>query len=215
MNDKEIAFIGKITAGITHEIKNVLASIKEISGLMEDILSMDNDESFKHREKFQKVLPKISEQVKRGVELTVQLNKFSHLADEEKSEVELNELTRHLIFLTSRFARLKNIAVQPEFNSQNLGIFTNPFKLQMAMYYCLNLFLTRLPNDSQIIIQLKDQNGSYHISISSKQKAVFEDTSSTEILLIKDITNSLGMILQYDFNVPVIEIQIPILTKNT
>ena len=32
----EIVFFGKITAGITHEMKNVLAIIKESSGLVED-----------------------------------------------------------------------------------------------------------------------------------------------------------------------------------
>ena len=74
MSEKEIAFIGKITAGVTHEINNALASIKEISGLMEDLISMSSTDSFPHQEKFLKVLPKIREQVQRSVKLTTQLN---------------------------------------------------------------------------------------------------------------------------------------------
>ncbi len=112
MNEKEIAFIGKITAGVTHEINNALASIKEISGLMEDLISMSSTDSFPHQEKFLKVLPKIREQVQRSVKLTTKLNKFSHLTDTPKVQVELNDFIEHLIFLTQRFARIKNVELQ-------------------------------------------------------------------------------------------------------
>ena len=33
---RQVAFFGRMTAGITHEMKNVLAIIKESSGLMQD-----------------------------------------------------------------------------------------------------------------------------------------------------------------------------------
>ena len=49
---KEVVFFGKITAGITHEIKNVLAIIQESSGLMEDILAVTEDDTFSNKDKF-------------------------------------------------------------------------------------------------------------------------------------------------------------------
>ena len=85
MKEKEIEFIGKITAGVTHEVNNVLASIREISGLMTDILSITNEDSFPRKEKFQTSLQKIQNQVQRGIKLTSQLNKFSHLPDNEQN----------------------------------------------------------------------------------------------------------------------------------
>ena len=112
MNEKEIKFIGKITAGVTHEVNNVLASIREISGLMTDILSITDEKSFPRKEKFQTSLQKIQNQVQRGIKLTCQLNKFSHLSDTNKTDVDVNEIIEHLIFLTERFARIKNIALQ-------------------------------------------------------------------------------------------------------
>ncbi len=51
MNNRDLsetAFMGKITAAITHEMKNVLAIIKESAGLMEDLLSVAKDDSFQH-----------------------------------------------------------------------------------------------------------------------------------------------------------------------
>jgi len=115
MNEQNIKFIGKITAGVTHEVNNVLASIREISGLLTDILSITDEKSFPRKEKFQTSLQKIQNQVQRGVKLTSQLNKFSHLPDNNKIDVDLNELVEHLIFLTERFARIKNITLQRSF----------------------------------------------------------------------------------------------------
>lgn len=48
--NSEIVFFGKITAGITHEMKNVLAIIKESSGLMEDLILLRPEDDFPHKE---------------------------------------------------------------------------------------------------------------------------------------------------------------------
>ena len=48
MNEKamdEIAFFGKVTASITHEIQNVLSIIKESSGLIDDVLSFSGKDA--------------------------------------------------------------------------------------------------------------------------------------------------------------------------
>ena len=39
-NDKGLRFFGKITASVTHEIKNALATINENAGLMTDYIEM-------------------------------------------------------------------------------------------------------------------------------------------------------------------------------
>jgi hypothetical protein len=41
--NRKAAFMGRITAGVTHEMKNVLAIIKESAGLMEDFLKISQD----------------------------------------------------------------------------------------------------------------------------------------------------------------------------
>jgi len=67
---REVEFFGKITAGVTHEMKNVLAIIKEISGLMEDILAVTGEDAFPNKAKFQNALSRILDQVRRGVNIT-------------------------------------------------------------------------------------------------------------------------------------------------
>ena len=189
LNEKEIAFIGKITAGVTHEINNALASIKEISGLMEDLISMSSKDSFPHQEKFLKVLPRIQEQVQRSVKLTTQLNKFSHLTDTHTAQVELNDFIEHLIFLTQRFARIKNVELHYKSAEQPFNLNTCPIQLQLAVYNCIVYFLNHTADGGKINIQPFINEKQYSIQISFEGEIVeksnlFNDSSSAEELLI-------------------------------
>ena len=105
----EIAFMGKITAGVTHEMKNVLAIIRESAGLMEDLLSVAKDDSFPAREKFLKILSGIDDQVTRGVGLANALNQFAHGPDQPLATVDMNGLIDQLVFLCQRFALSKRL----------------------------------------------------------------------------------------------------------
>lgn len=204
MSEKEIAFIGKITAGVTHEINNALASIKEISGLMEDLISMSSTESFPHQEKFLKVLPKIQEQVQRSVKLTTQLNKFSHLADEHTAQVELNDFIKHLVFLTQRFARIKNVELQYQPVDQVVNFNTIPIQLQMALYNCITYFLNHTDDGGKITIQpfINGEQNSIKISfegeVADKSKLFNDSSSAEELLILQDVISSMEGSAEFD-----------------
>jgi C4-dicarboxylate-specific signal transduction histidine kinase len=204
MNEKEIQFIGKITAGVTHEVNNVLASIREISGLMTDILSITDEKSFPRKEKFQTSLEKIQNQVQRGVKLTSQLNKFSHLPDNNKIDVDLNELIEHLIFLTERFARIKNITLQNQSSTQSIILHTDPFLMQMALFNCISFLLNKMANGSEISISPQKKGNECSVSISCKGEVIdkallFKDSSSAnELLSLNSIMQKLNGLYELD-----------------
>jgi C4-dicarboxylate-specific signal transduction histidine kinase len=138
MREQESAFLGKISAGMTHEIKNVLAIIRESAGLMEDLLSLCRESSFPYQEKFGKVLGTIQEQVRRGVELTTRLNRFAHSMDAPVAEIEVGAFLEQMAFLTQRFARLKRLELEVLPAEQPITIRTDPFRLQLILAACLD-----------------------------------------------------------------------------
>ena len=215
MKEKEIAFIGKVTAGVTHEVNNVLASIREISGLLTDILSITTEDSFPRKEKFQTSLQKIQNQVQRGVKLTSQLNKFSHLSDNDKANVDLNEIIGHLIFLTERFARLKDIALKIEPSNKSITINTNPFLLQMALFNCITYLINNMVNGSEISIRPGKDGSNYLINISCKgevidKTSIFKDAPKLEELLsLNNIMETLDGVYELDELTPSIMITLP------
>ena len=133
MDKRELAFMGKITAGATHEMNNVLAVIKESTGLMEDILTLTDSGEFKHRDKFLRVVSGLSEQIARGVELSRRLNRFAHSMDEAVAVLDLNELLAQLYYLTARFARLRQVRFELAPPSGSFLVRTDPFRVLMVL----------------------------------------------------------------------------------
>jgi C4-dicarboxylate-specific signal transduction histidine kinase len=150
IKSKEILFFGKITAGITHEIKNVLAIIQESSGLMEDILAITPDETFPRKDKFQTSLKRIFGQIDRGVDITTRLNKFAHSPDQSPADVDLNEVSEQMVLLASRFARLKNVVLEADPHDAPMIINTHPVALEMALFESIEILLNAISPGGKI-----------------------------------------------------------------
>jgi signal transduction histidine kinase len=162
------AFMGKITAGVTHELKNVLAIIKESAGLMQDLLTLSGDAQFPLREKFSKVLSNIGDQVVRGVDLASRLNTFSHLPDETSSGLDLNEVAVQVVFLSQRFARLKGISLNVQPHERSVIIVTDPLKIQMLVFQCVELLVNIVGAGATITLHpLQQGEGEATVELSS------------------------------------------------
>jgi signal transduction histidine kinase len=149
---KEVAFFGRITAGITHEIKNVLAIIQESSGLMEDILAVTEDGTFPHKDKFIKSLNRIHRQIQRGIDITSRLNRFAHSPDHCPASLDLNEITDQMVLLASRFARLKNVVLESNPSDPPLIIKSDPVSLEMALFESIEILLNITDSGGKITL---------------------------------------------------------------
>jgi signal transduction histidine kinase len=149
---KELVFFGKITAGITHEIKNVLAIIQQSSGLMEDILDVTEDDAFPHKDKFIKSVDRIRGQIQRGIDLTTCLNRFAHSPDHCPASLDLNETSEQMVLLASRFARLKNIVLESSPSDPPLIIRSDPVALEMALFESIEILLNVISSGGKITL---------------------------------------------------------------
>jgi len=153
MKEQETAFISKITASMTHEFMNVLSTIKETSGLMEDLLTLSGDASFPHHEKFLKTLITIQKQVRRGMEISGMLNKFAHSMEEPEAWIEIKELLNQLSILVQRFAKLKKVELTLNPIETPLEIRIDPFQLQLILVACLEYCFDRTASGGIVTMQ--------------------------------------------------------------
>jgi len=110
--DTDAHFFGRVAASYTHEIKNVLATINEAGGLMQDILDLDPDKRAGFLDKLPRSLGVVQEQVERGEHLTQQFNAFAHAADHDPAHFALGETLGMMVDLTQRLARRKKVSVE-------------------------------------------------------------------------------------------------------
>ena len=131
---KEIGFMGKVTASLSHEIKNTLAIINETVGLMGDLLSKDAPEDWPQYSRLTSLLTSIEEQVQRSADIVKRLNKFAHSMDKSLVDLDLNKLVQEITTLAQRFARLRGVQLEVETAPEPLVIHSNPFRIQYVIF---------------------------------------------------------------------------------
>ncbi len=167
IDKNKLEFVGKLTASVSHEIKNVFASIKELSGLMEDLIEFSDESSFSHKDKIISANEKINKQVQRGNEIVKNFNSFAHMFNDNKTDVNLNNLLDVIVNISKRFASNKNIQLELKSTSEDFKFETEPLTLMQIVFHSMNLFIEKLNANEKITITLDKIEENYRICIHS------------------------------------------------
>ena len=150
----DAAFMGKITAGATHELKNVFAIVGESAGLLEDLLQAPSSRDFPHRERFLKALTSIRDQVRRGTHILTQLNRFAHGADSDTAAVRLSDVVENLKALSDRFLRQKalSLTLSGAAEAKEVTVQACPVSLQRLLFTGLMALAQEVPQGASLSI---------------------------------------------------------------
>ncbi len=133
-----LQFFGKMSASISHEIKNVLAIINENAGLLEDFTLMAEKGRPVDMERFKTVAGKIRGQVGRADGIVKNLNRFAHSADHFSGEIDLNESLGFVVALSERFAAMAGVSFEHMEDGRTVPLNTTPFFLHNLLWLCIN-----------------------------------------------------------------------------
>lgn len=141
---RDSAFIGKLTAGATHELRNVLAIIGESAGLVEDIIRLKGGDG-----RIEAKLALIREQITRGQTILSALNRCAHSTDYPVNTVDVRQSLEDMIILSRRFLRQKNIECSLN-HADGIVIKTCPVKWNMVHFAALMSIADDVPNGETI-----------------------------------------------------------------
>ena len=131
------AFFGEMSASVSHEIKNVLAIIKENAGLLQDMLAMDARGIPLSPERLTRLAQSIDRQVARGDGVVRNMNRFAHSADHPSETVDVQEAIRFVIDLADRLIAMKGRPPRIEAAAIPVTAVTNRFFLERLIWACL------------------------------------------------------------------------------
>jgi signal transduction histidine kinase len=126
-------FFARATAGISHELKNVMATVSETAGLLGDLLESTQDVGSLDRSELLECGETIAAEVQRGFGIIKDLNRFAHSADRERAEVDLAELLE-LVARLARYSRKTCTIDVEEVRLDDRIIRTDPFQLAHLLY---------------------------------------------------------------------------------
>jgi PAS domain S-box-containing protein len=151
--------LGRLAAGIAHEINNPLAIINEKAGLMKDILEFANDLD-PNKEKFLSLLSTIFESVTRCKTITHRLLGFSRRTDVSHAVINLNEAIQEVLGFLEKEILFRNINLELNL-AQNLpNITSDKGQLEQVVLNILNNAIDVVEKGGriEIISDVKDKN---------------------------------------------------------
>jgi C4-dicarboxylate-specific signal transduction histidine kinase len=168
MSASEAAFMGRMTARMTHEMRNILAILKESAGLMTDILSLEEGGARPHRDKLERALSRIHDQIPRGVALLDHFNRLAHSMDQPRTQLEIGEFLEHIAAITRCFTRLKMVELKTSPAAESISIMTDPFRLHWILFSCIEHVLRLVPERGAIVLRAIGGEKGPHIEIRSE-----------------------------------------------
>jgi len=147
-HNQSLSFMGEITASVTHELNNVLGTIEQVTGLIEDLAAVDFAQNSEIAGKLLDVVEKVARQSDRGTSLIKRLNRFAHLNDEPFGEYNIAELLETMIYLSERAAKMNKVELVAGTIDRDIIIGIRPLATAKEIYDVIKLGI-RLANPSE------------------------------------------------------------------
>lgn len=147
-----LQFFGRMSASISHELKNVLAIIRENSGLLNDYLIMMAKGKPIDPERFQTVAQRIDAQTRRADTIIKYLNQFAHTVDSFNQSVDLNQMLDLLTALHRRLAAMQEVTLAAKPADMPVQVTTSPFVLLTALGLVVSFALHAVPKEKTMTL---------------------------------------------------------------
>ena len=203
-----LAFFGKMSACISHDIKNYLAIINEKAGLCGDLLMIAEQKGRPLDQDMVKELAQnIIKQVKRADQVVKNLNRIAHSVDTPCCTVDLDGIVALIAVIPERLLSAKGLRVKTNLPTSPLQVESNPFFLMYIMYYFIDIAMSA-SNNGEMQIDLKDVGDAGKITISglSDAKGRLAETMPTPISVLED---KLGITVDLEGNEGEVVIRVP------
>jgi C4-dicarboxylate-specific signal transduction histidine kinase len=165
---KEIGFMGKVTASLSHEIKNTLAVINESAGLMGDLLRRDAPEDWPQYSRLTSIVASIEEQVQRSADIVKRLNQFAHSMDKSLAELDLNETVRQTVMLAQRFATLRRINLETILDSKPLQTQSDPFRTLYIIFGFIERAINCSPKKAKVTVKTDRSEEMFQVTVTDQ-----------------------------------------------
>jgi two-component system NtrC family sensor kinase len=134
-HSQKLSSIGRLAAGVAHEINNPLSIISEKAGLMKDLLTIQ--ESFPEKEKFVSLVDAILKSVERCRDITHRLLGFARRMDVKIEILDLNDVIKETLSFLEKEALYRNVKIRLNLG-ENIRISSDRGQLQQVFLNIIN-----------------------------------------------------------------------------
>jgi signal transduction histidine kinase len=147
----KMATMGRLSAGVAHEINNPLAIINEKAGLLKDLITMKKD--LPH-EKTVEIVDSILSSIKRCSAITHSLLGFAKHIDVQYQQIDLERVINEVLLFVGREAEYRSISVNIKVQENLTPIESDVGQLEQVFLNIINNAFEAVDEFGQIDIEL-------------------------------------------------------------
>lgn len=161
----KLASVGRLAAGIAHEINNPVAIMVEEAGWIEDLLNEGDFDRCKSLDELKRALIQINKQGKRCKDITHKLLSFARRTDSRVQRIQINELIEEVVSLYDK-ALYSHINIRMDLDAALPQIYGSQTEVQQVLLNLINNAVYVLEKDGgRIQIQTRLDNESIFIAV--------------------------------------------------
>jgi signal transduction histidine kinase len=157
--DNKLATVGRLAAGVAHEINNPLAIINEKAGLIKDIFVFR--EKYSADDKLMGLVDSVISSVARCGTITKRLLNFARHMDESFQIVEIDTVIREVLGFLGKEAEYRSIDISVDVPETFPTIECDRGKLQQVLLNIVNNAFFAIESEGELSIQVKQRDEKY------------------------------------------------------
>ncbi len=146
----KLASIGRLAAGVAHEINNPLAVINQKTGLVQDFLEMTDD--FAHKQLIEETLDGIQGSVERCKKITHRLLGFARQAEVKTEDIDINVIVREVVDFLAKEASYNQIKIDFDLDEHVTKIISDRGQLQQILINITNNAIDAIGSNGQVTL---------------------------------------------------------------
>lgn len=171
----KLSSIGRLAAGVAHEINNPMAIINEKAGLMKDLV--EYDAQFRNKDKFMGLITSILKSVERCKSITHRLLGFARHMDVRLETLDLNDLINETLGFLENEALFRNIDLRLSLDKDLPRISSDRGQLQQVFLNIFSNAFAAVEDMGQITITSWNENiDTVAVSIQDNGIGMSEET---------------------------------------
>ncbi len=209
LGEAGLQFYSKVSASISHEIKNSLAVINESAGYLEDVTLMAKKGMNVDMDRLQSLAETMLKQVQRTNAIIKNMNRLAHSLDDPESQIDLNALLELMINLSERTTVTRGFKVFAALSDTAVTITTHPFFLENLIWLILDFAMNVTGDAKNIELKPAKAEPGATISFTGLEKLTQSEFNIFLTQRVHLMLAALNCTLQADENKGMITLNLP------
>ena len=173
---RRMALIGRVSAGVAHEINNPLQIIGDQAGWISELLEDPDERQAENRDEYRNAVDKIKTQVRRAKNITHRLLGFCRNESGQK-EIDLNTLVKDTVDMVTRDADERRITIELKLLPGLPVVVTDASQLQQVFLNILKNGIDAVDHDGRIKVRtFLDRRGRITVEFADSGPGMSQQT---------------------------------------